>query len=178
MLSRDEQDPLSKSSTMTGEPALTAVRLLGNLGERAALLLYASGGSAPTTEVIGGALRALGGVDPEVLAPLLLDLARREDDGLLMAVCDVLVEMPESGATGQLVDVLLTAPTRGEVYEFLVASIVASRRTELIERVVETLPREMSRKRLTAALEALRLAPQTPAVIQAVSDLEIRVTRG
>lgn|GEM_PF-1480498 len=177
VLGRDDADILRASSTVTGEPALTAVRLLANLGETTALLLYALSGKAPTSEVVGEALRGIAGLDPNIIRPMLVSLVHQEDDGLLMAVCDVLVEMAPDPENAALVYQLLESPSRGEVYEFLVTSIVASRRQDLIEMVLETLPREMSRKRLAAALEALRLAPRTPSVERAIAGLERRVAR-
>ena len=177
VLGRDNADPLRASSTVNGEPALTAVRLLANLGESTALLLYVLNGHPPTSEVTGVALQGLASLEADIVNPILMSLAKREDDGLLMAVCDLLVEMPATTANRDLVRLLLDSPSRGEVYEFIVTSIVASRRTDLVEMVVESLPREMSRKRLTSALEALRLAPQIPVVAAAVEQLEQRITR-
>jgi hypothetical protein len=177
VLGKDDLDPLRASSAMTGEPALTAVRLLSSLGETNVLLLYALSGRAPTTEVTGEALRGLSSLGSEVLAPLLSNLISSRDDGLLVAACDVLVELPWSPDAASLLDRLLDAPDRGEVYEFIVSAIVASRRTEMISRMLEALPREMSQRRLTAALEALRLAPPTSDVTSMVSELEARLAR-
>jgi len=177
VVGRDDNDPLRCSSPMNGEPALTAVRVLSSLGETSALLLYVLSGAAPTSEVLGEALRGLSSLDPGVLDPILLDLVHREDDGLLVAVCDVVVAVPETPRTRDLVQVLLDAPSRGEVYEFVVSSIVASRRADLIGAVVESLPREMSQKRLAAALEALRLAPRAGQVDEAIAELEVRLAR-
>ena len=165
------------SSPMNGEPALTAVRLLASLGETSALLLYVLGGTAPSAEVTGEALRGLVPLGPEVVQPLLKDLAKSEDDGLLVAVCDVLLELPSTPSTQGLVAQLLDSPTRGEVYEFMVSAIVASRRAELVDMVLEALPREMSQKRLRSAYEALQLAPPTPALTSALAELEGRLAR-
>ncbi len=177
VLGRDDADPPRTSSTMTGEPALTAVRLLASLGETSSLLLYVLSGSPPNSEVTGEALRGLVSLDPAILEPILMDLARSDDDGLLVAVCDVLVELPASPGTEALVRVLLDSPSRGEVYQFLVSSVVASRRQDLIAMVVESLPREMSQKRLRSALEALRLAPKTGALEAALLELEGRLAK-
>jgi hypothetical protein len=153
VLGRDDSHPLTESSHMTGEPALTAVRLLGET------------------------LRGLASLAFATLEPILVDLASREDDGLLVAVCDVLVELLPSPGLAPIVRKLLDSPSRGEVYEFLVSSIVASRRMDLIELVLESLPTEMSQKRLRSALEALRLAPRTPTVESAITELEARLAR-
>ncbi len=177
VLGRDDSNSATESSRMTGEPALTAVRLLASQQETNALLLYLLSGSQPTSDVVGETLRGLASLDFQTLEPILVDLANREDDGLLVAVCDVLVELPPSPGLGPIVTKLLDSPSRGEVYEFLVSSIVASRRMDLVELVLESLPTEMSQKRLNSALQALRLAPRSPAVDSAITELETRLAR-
>lgn len=175
VLGRDDADLLRRSSAMTGEPALTAVRVLAATGESNALLLYVLSGAAPTPEVIGAALKGLTGVDFAVLRPILAELATSQDDGILMAVCDTVLELPPDPSLGGIVRSLLNSPTRGELYEFIASSIVASRREELIAALIESLPREMSRKRLAAAKNALDLAPRTPAVEEALGELGRRL---
>ncbi len=177
VLGRDDADILRASSPQNGEPALTAVRLLGSLGETTALLLYVLGGAAPSSEVTGEALRGLVPLGSEVLMPILENLARKEDDGLLVAACDVLLELPPSPRQSTLVGTLLDAPSRGEVYEFVVSSIVASRRQDLVDLVLESLPREMSMKRLRAARGALTLSPNSPHLETALAELDARIAR-
>lgn len=177
VLGRDEQDPATRSSEFTGEPALTAVRLLANLGETNALLLYVLRGEAPAAAVIAEAIRGLVPLGMSVLEPLLSHLAATEDDELLMAALDVLVELPPGDATARLAETLLVSPTRGEVYAFLASAIVASRRPDLITALLQSLPNEMSQKRLRAAREALQLAPPSPEVLAALAGLERRLAR-
>ena len=178
VLGRDERDLLTASSAMTGEPALTAVNVLAATGESNALLLYVLSGAAPTPEVTAAALKGLSGIDLDVLRPILAGLAGSEDDGVLMAVGDAIIELPPDPRLKSIVLRLLNSPTRGELYEFIASSIVASRREELIAALLESLPGEMSRKRLTAAKNALELAPRTPAVEVALGDLGRRLASG
>ncbi len=178
VLGRDDADLLRRSSPMNGEPALTAVRVLAATGESNALLLYVLGGSAPTAEVTAAALKGLSGVDLAVLRPILSGLAGSEDDGVLMAVCDAVIELPPDPSLQAIAVRLLSSPTRGELYEFIASSIVASRREELIAALLESLPKEMSRKRLAAAKNALELAPRTPAVEAALAELTRRLASG
>ena len=177
VLGRDERDPLRSSSEFTGEPALTAVRLLANLDETNALLLYALQGQAPTTDVLGEAIRGLVPLGPRVVEPLLEQLASSEDDGLLMAAFDVLVALPPGQGAERIAAKLLVSPTRGEVYAFLASAIVASRRTDLLDILLASLPNEMSQKRLRAAHEALELAPPSAEVAAALDELSKRLAR-
>lgn len=178
VLGRDDQDLLRASSQMTGEPALTAVNVLAATGESNALLLYVLSGAAPTPEVTAAALKGLTGIDLDVLRPILAGLAGSEDDGVLMAVCDAIIALPPDPSLQSIAIRLLNSPTRGELYEFIASSIVASRREELIAALLESLPKEMSRKRLAAAKTALELAPRTPAVEAALAELAQRLGSG
>lgn len=178
VLGRDDQDILRASSPMTGEPALTAVNVLAATGESNALLLYVLGGSAPTPEVTAAALKGLSAIDLDVLRPILTGLAGSDDDGVLMAVCDAVLELPPDPNLTGIALRLLSSPTRGELYEFIASSIVASRREELIAALLESLPKEMSRKRLAAAKNALELAPRTPGVETALAELKRRLGSG
>ena len=177
VLGRDGNDPATAPSPMTGEPSLTAVNVLAASGESNTLLLYVLSGAAPTPEVTGAALKGLTGIDGSVLRPILQSLAKSEDDGVLMAVCDAVLSMQPDPALGTIVLSLLNSPTRSELYEFIASSIVASRREELIEALIESLPKEMSRKRLAAAKNALELAPRTAAVEGALAELGRRLDR-
>ncbi len=116
VLSKDQKDPLNASSGMTGEPALTAVRLLVSVNETNALLLYVLTAEPPTAEVLGAALGGLGSLGLDILEPILLGLLNKDDDGLVMAVCDVLVDLPPSPRTASIVGRLLDSASRGEVY--------------------------------------------------------------
>ena len=95
-----------------------------------------------------------------------------------MAVCDAVLELPADPGLGAIVLSLLNSPTRGELYEFIASSIVASRREELISALLESLPKEMSRKRLAVAKNAIELAPRTPATEAALAELTRRLASG
>lgn len=164
------------ANPMNGEPAATAARVLAAAGESNALLLYVLSGAAPTPEVTAAALKGLVAVDLSILRPLLAELATSDDDGVLMAVCDTLLELPPDPGLKSITLSLLNAPTRGELYEFIASSIVASRREELLQALLESLPNEMSRKRLASARRTLELAPRTPAVESALAALDQRLT--
>ena len=177
VLGRDDGDVARAASKMTGEPALTAVRLLANLGETRALLLYALSGDAPTGDVIAEALRGLTSLGTEVLEPMLATLANSDDDALLMAACDVITELPPGQAVNRIAQQMLRSPSRGEVFAFMATSIVASRRDDLVSVLIAVLPEEMSQKRLRAAHDALELAPKTPVVEAALNELQRRLAK-
>lgn len=167
-----------RANPMNGEPAATAARVLAATGESNALLLYVLSGAAPTAEVTAAALKGLSGLDPEVLQRVLDGLSRSEDEAVLMAVCDAVLELPPGDGPGAILRRLLDTAPRGDLYAFIASAIVASRKEAFIDVVVESLPGETSRKRLAAAREALELAPPASAVEAALKDLDARLKTG
>jgi len=94
---------------------------------------------------------------------------------IIVALADLASSLPASPSVTRLVGDLLSRAPQPEVYAFLASTIVASRRPELVGVLIESLPREMSQKRLRSALEALRLAPKDAATERAIGELEVRL---
>lgn len=170
MLGTDEASP------MNGEPLLTAVRLLANLGETRLLLFFVGAFWRAHPEVRAEAIRSLAPVPISYLAPLLPKLMETDDDVVLLGVGDLVTELPSSPETSEAVRSLLRSRIGPEVYAFLTSAIVASRRQDLIGALLETLPAEMLQARLRAAVEALQLAPRTKEVEAALRQLAARLT--
>ncbi len=165
------------ANPFSGEPSITAIRLLASLNERPAILLYALNPPATPGELKAEALRSLAGVPIRYIADLIAESAESEDEAVLVGLADLLAQLPPGPEVSNASEKLLRNAPQPEVYEFLVSSIVASRRADLLAVLLETLPREMSQKRLRAALSALQLAPKTPEVEAALVELAARLAR-
>lgn len=166
------------AAEFSGEPALTAVRLLANLGELRLLLAFAvDPGAGMNGEVRAEAIRSLGPVPMEYLGPLFESLAVDEDEAVAVGLADLVIQLEPTGEVLKLVRTLLHDAPQPELYEFLVTSLVASRKNEFVAVLLETLPTEMSQKRLRAARDALALALPTPEVRAAITSLEERLAR-
>ena len=179
---------LNDASPMSGEPALTAARLLANLGQREALAMYALGAApagdvfesirsrrASLPDVTAESLRGLAGVPADRLQPILERFAQAEDEVILLGLCDLLVSLDPDPLALELTRQLLRTASE-DLYAVLATSIVASRRTELIAIFVESLTAEVRQPRLKIALDALHHAPQTPEVEAAMAQLVARTT--
>ena len=159
------------AAEMSGEPALTAIRLLGNLGHREplALFVYQSAG-ATLPDLVAEAFRGLVGVPVTQLHPLieLFDAppprrSRHLEDVAILGLCDLLITLELDPVVRSALNRFLNGSSI-DVYAVLATSIVASRRTELINLFLESLATEVSQPRLRIALDALRHAPPSPEV--------------
>ncbi|MBK9611137.1 hypothetical protein [Candidatus Amarobacter glycogenicus] len=154
------------ANEFSGEPSLTAVRLLAALGETRLLLALAIAPSTVNADVTAEAIRSLAPVPMEYLESVFEELSGSENEAIIVALADLASSLPASPSVTHLVGDLLSRAPQPEVYAFLASTIVASRRPELVGVLIESLPREMSQKRLRSALEALRLAPKDAGVCQ------------
>ncbi len=175
VLGRDANDPRREHDAMTGEPALTAVRLLGDLGQTNALLTVVLAGLTPPGDILGEALRGLVPLGATVLGPILEDEAASGDGAVMLAAFDVALALPAGEEGAGVVRMLFAAPVEPEVYAYGAAAVVASRRADLLEVFLGTLPTELSQSRLRAAREALELAAPGPAVSEAMAALDVRL---
>ena len=173
------------ASRMTGEPAMTAIRLLANLGHPEPLALFVVASEESTMpDLLAEAFRGLTGVPSAHLRPLIElysphpdsdDRPRRLDDVALLGLCDLLIALELDDTVARALRQYLRVSSL-DVYAVLATSIVASRRPELIALFLESLPTEVGQPRLKIALDALRLAPQTPEVEAATARLVERTT--
>ncbi|MEO8538974.1 MAG: hypothetical protein ABI577_04475 [bacterium] len=165
------------ANTFNGEPSLTAIRLLASLNERAALLMFALNPPAEPGELRAESIRSLANIPIEYIADLIASASASQDEAVLVGLADLVIQLPESPEATEAAKSLLRDAPHPEIYEFLVTSITASRRADLIGVLLETLPQEMSQKRLTAAMRALELAPRTSEVEAAIAELALRVAK-
>ena len=163
------------ANEFSGEPSLTAVRLLAVLGETRLLLGLAIAPSTVNADVTAEVIRSLAPVPMEYLESVFEELSGSENEAIIVALADLASSLPASPSVTRLVGDLLSRAPQPEVYAFLASTIVASRRPELVGVLIESLPREMSQKRLRSALEALRLAPKDAATERAIGELEARL---
>ncbi len=142
---------LTDAEEGTGEPALTAVRVLASGGHETALLTVATlmGNSTTAAE----AVRHLTGLPPRPL----LSLAERlqtADDLLHIGLCDLFVE---ADAWADLLPALrrLLKHATDEVFAYACAAMVSSRKPGLLELLYEVTAVESRPTYLAAAVDAL-----------------------
>lgn len=128
-------DPLNSNS---GEPALSAIRLLATQQNLGPVLSVASWDtvasfSGGNGEIIGEALRNLTGL-PVVMMPLLIEQHREsEDEQVLLGLYDLLLAHPaRANWREEIVDFLRTTPLL-DLYGLVATQIVVTRDETLIE---------------------------------------------
>jgi len=167
---------LGDAAQMSGEPALTAARLLGLLGHSVALtahLLNSPPGEPP--EVTAECLRGLSGLPLPWVQPVLDLYVESSNSIVLLGLADLVVSLEPGKAINSAVRGMLANAPTPEVYGFLATAVVASRRSDLLAAMLESLPAEMLHARLRLAQEALQFAPQTPDVSTAMAALKSRL---
>jgi len=122
---------LSDAHEMSGEPAVTAARLLAMRGQLLPLYgLVANGGG--TSDVRAESLRGLTGLPVSLVARLLEQYRDEKDPTVMVGVFDLVLGHPSRSAFAGFMASFLDRAQSIDLYRFVVNSIVASRDPVLI----------------------------------------------
>jgi hypothetical protein len=148
---------------MSGEPALTAVRVLAICGELLPLYYYATqqqGSSHP--EVTAECLRSLGGAPEAVLDELVAQFGETDDFAALVGLFDLILQ---GSAVPRHLD-FVTGFLRGagdlDLYRYLVTVMATAADADVRRAFVETVQFERHPDKIEALIDALALAPNEP----------------
>lgn len=128
-------DPLT--STMSGEPELTAVRVLAAQDQLTVLYAWLAGAGLKKPEPAAEALRAMTGAPDKIVLDLAEWMRDSRDEVLLLGLFDLLLATPEAERCEGFV---LDFPRDTELVDLfgaVVATIIAGRRARLIEGLRE-----------------------------------------
>lgn len=147
------------TSPMSGEPAVTAVRVLAAQGHVLPLYEYLLGdhmqeGSA---EVMAESLRSLVEAPASVLAPLVERYRESENEIVLLGLFDLLLEREDRAAFTDVVLTFARTTRLYNVYRYVVSMIVARRQQDLIAHLEKIAPDEKDRLKAEILHEALAL---------------------
>lgn len=145
------------TSAMSGEPALTAARVLAAQNQWLPLYAYAVGDGWRQPEVLSECLRAL----TRLPAPLLADLVDRyveaDDEMALVGLFDLLFDHPDGEAhAGRLATFLAETRLYG-AYRYLCTLIVARRHEALLPTLITLAEREEDSLKWEPLAETLSL---------------------
>ncbi len=160
-------DPLTGFS---GEPGLTAARLLGAQGELPALFAVAVWQHG-RPEVVAECLRQLTNL-PASLLPLLAERYREvEDEQLLLGFFDLLLAHPARAEWADEIDLFLQTTELLDLYGLIVTQIVAARDEVLVGRLRELAAAEGHSAKLELLRHALDLLPSSrPPQVNALDE--------
>jgi hypothetical protein len=159
------------TSALSGEPALTAVRVLA-AGERfEPLYYYALHQSAPQSDVLSECLRSLSGL-PQGLAQELVEKYRATDDEVVLVG---LLDMALDGADSSAFIAGFLAQTRHlAVYRYLVTRLVAAHREPWLAELQRQANVEIDPAKLGILEDALALGRDDPAIHRALAAVRLR----
>jgi hypothetical protein len=119
------------TSSMSGEPAVTAARVLAAQGESLPLYAYVLGHEARVSEVLGECLRSLTALPRSLLAPLVDRFLDSRDEIVLLGVFELLIAREADTSFDDTILDFLAGTRLYNIYRYLVTTIVASRRDDL-----------------------------------------------
>jgi hypothetical protein len=159
------------SDPMSGEPALTAVRVLASQEQTLPLYLYAmQANDAALPEVVSECLRSLTHAPAALIPGIIARHGKAESAIIRIGLCDLLISHeagPQAPLMPQAVDYLtdsLTTMRDLAAYRYLVIAMLTSRRPELTAAVLQTAHLETHRGRIGVLLEVFDLFAANPEI--------------
>lgn len=147
---------------MSGEPALTAVRVLAAQGELLPLYFYATqhqeGGHA---EVLAECLRNLGYAPEAVVSEIVKQLGDSDNRAALVGLFDMLTLGPGSPRHVDFLSRFLQGTEDLDLYRYLVTVMLTSPNGDVREALAGAVRGERSADKVEALREAATLAPYT-----------------
>ncbi len=155
------------TSRLSGEPALTAVRVLAAAERFEPLYYYALHQTSPQSDVLSECLRSLSRL-PQALRQELIDkYAAGDDEVVLVGLLDMVID---SGADSGYIAGALATLRHLAVYRYLVTRLVATHHPPWLSDLVRQAGRENDPARLKILEEALELGRDDPAVQRAQAE--------
>jgi hypothetical protein len=138
-------DPDPLTSSMSGEPALTAVRVLAAQDQLTVLYGWLTSAGLRAPEPAAEALRAMTGAPASIVLDLVERMGASRDEVLLLGLFDLLLTTPEAERFEGFVLEFLRDTELMDLFGAIAATIIAGRRERLIQGMREirgTLARE------------------------------------
>lgn len=123
---------LADHDRMSGEPGVTAARVLAAAGDEAVLVAYIIGGT-DHPEVRAECLRQLRETPPAVLAQVVAAAKKDAREPVQLGLCDLFVYHRPDPALTALAAGFLRDTGELELYHYLTATMVAERRDDLLD---------------------------------------------
>jgi hypothetical protein len=169
-----------ETSPLSGEPALTAVRLLAAQGNLLPLYAYVLAQARfqrpppPLSEVISECLKSLAGMPPSLLPRVIAQYQDSSDEAVLAGLVDLALDLGDQPAAAQFVRGFLADTRQYAVYRYLVARLVTDHDARFLPDLARLAEREADPQRLAILEETLALGAGDPHVKAAVAALKAR----
>lgn len=166
------------TSTMSGEPALTAIRIF--VSEENFLPLYycAVQSKSGSSEVISECLKNLSILPLPLAHELVESYQEVEDDIILLGLFDMVLNHNGYLDFKRFIVNFLKTTEKYEVYRYVVVAILTSRKKDLIEEILPTMDNEDIPKKLDILQEALPLISDHPGSVSILNKIKKKLERG
>jgi hypothetical protein len=169
-----------ETSPLSGEPALTAVRLLAAQGNHLPLYAYVLSQARfqrpppPLSEVISECLKGLTGMPRSLLPRVIAQYRDSSDEALLAGLVDLALDLGDQPAAAEFVRRFLADTRQYAVYRYLVARLVTDHDVRFLPDLARLAEREADPRRLAILDETLALGAGDPHVKAVVAALKAR----
>ena len=124
------------TSIMSGEPAVTAARILAAQGQLLPLYAYLTQASRTVADVVAECLRGLTALPFSLLPPLVARYVASEDEIVLLGLFDLLLARDDRDEYRDTILTFLRATTLHNIYRYLVSALIAGRDLITVDALV------------------------------------------
>ena len=143
---------------MSGEPSLSAARVLASQAEFVSLFQYAmQPAERALPEVVSECLTNLVGMPEPLIAGVLVHFAERTEPIVLVGLIDLMLGYPESPEVGEFLADMLASPADLDAYRYLTMSLITSHNPRFIDQLLAAARFERNPHRAAILLDALDL---------------------
>jgi hypothetical protein len=151
------------TALMSGQPALTAVEVLGARGAMLPLYAYAAQRGGQHPDVLAACLRSLSDAPSPILADLVTRYWDAQDELVRFGLYDLILAHSDANAYRTRLIALLRTTYQLSVLRYLSTVIVASRKAAWIAELLAVAEDEHDSTRVGVLLDVLALLPPDPA---------------
>jgi hypothetical protein len=157
---------------MSGEPALTAARLLAALDHSASLYQYLYQDPDETLpEVVSECLHLLTTISTSLVPGLIDRFSSSNNDLILAGLFDLLISHDEGLQGEEFLISFLEESKRYDAYRYLIALIIAERRQDLLPTLLPILRFERNKEKVFILLDAFEPLNHDPEISKVIEQL-------
>lgn len=145
------------TSIMSGEPALTAARILAAQGQLLPLYAYVTQVARTVADVTAECLRSLTALPASLLPPLVARYRDSEDEIVLLGLFDLLLARDDRDEQRDAILNFLGTTTLHSIYHYLVSALIAGRDDAAISALADLAETERDPEKRVILREALAL---------------------
>ncbi len=157
---------------MSGEPALTAVRVLESQDQLAPLYQFVTSDTHPTLpDVVSECLRSLTGIPKELLSTLIERFRQNKNGVIIIGLCDLLINHHAGPQELDFLAATILAQHDLDVYRYLVITLLSSRQPPLLTLLTDIVHLETDEQHIEIVIEACGIFDTDPDIAELARDL-------